>query len=82
MLSRNLYNRYLLFWQVIEICVNVVKKLNCKFAVLEEAYDKVIKLMFWNGMCEYGIDWLLNVIKALNDGSKVGLKIARGMGKI
>lgn len=46
MLSRNLYNRYLVFWQVIEIFVNVVKKVNCKFAVLEEEYDKVIKFMF------------------------------------
>lgn len=33
-------------------------------------------------MCEYGIDWWLNVITALNDGSEVGLKIAGGMGKI
>lgn len=62
--------------------MNVVKKVNYKFDILEKVYDKVIKFTFLNGLCEYGIDWLLNVIKTLNDGSKLGLKLAESTGKI
>lgn len=62
--------------------MNVVKKVNYKFAVLEKVCDKKIKFTFLNGFWEYGIDWLLNVIKALNDGSELGLKVAESMGKI